>query len=60
MKSPVVLFCDPAAVIKQRAKLSQEGSYIPTFINLSIMKKSPAFRTQNKSGEKEQKKASAH
>jgi hypothetical protein len=57
MKSPVVLFCDPAAAIKQRAKLSQEGSYIPIFINLSIMKKSPAFRTQNKSGEKRTKKS---
>jgi hypothetical protein len=37
MKSPVVSFCDPAAD-KQRAKLSQEGSYIPTFINISIKK----------------------
>jgi len=56
MKSPVVLFCDPVAATKHRAKLSQEGSYIPTFIKLSITKKSPAFRKQNKSGEKRTKK----
>jgi len=31
--------CNPAAATKQRAKLSQEGNYIPTFINISIMKK---------------------
>jgi hypothetical protein len=38
MQSPVVPFHDPTAA-KQRAKLSQEGSYIPIFINISIMKK---------------------
>jgi hypothetical protein len=37
MKSPVVPSCDPAAAAKQRAKLSQEGSFIPIFINISIM-----------------------
>jgi len=57
MKSPVVLFCDPAAAIKQRAKLSQEGSYIPTFINLSIVKKLSAIRTYKKSEEKRTKKS---
>jgi hypothetical protein len=39
MKSPVVLFHDPAAATQQLAKFSQEGSYIPRFINISIMKK---------------------
>jgi hypothetical protein len=39
MKSPVVPFRDPAAAAKQRAKLSQEGSCIPIFINISIMRK---------------------
>jgi hypothetical protein len=38
MKSPVVIFNDTSAATKQRAKLSQEGSYIPTFINISIKK----------------------
>jgi hypothetical protein len=57
MKSPVVLICDPAAAIKQRAKLSQEGSYIPTFINLSIVKKLSAVRTYKKSEEKRTKKS---
>jgi hypothetical protein len=37
MKSPVVPFRDPAAAAKQRAILSQEGSFIPIFINFSIM-----------------------
>jgi hypothetical protein len=57
MKSPVVLICDPAAAIKQRAKLSQEGSYIPIFINLSIVKKLSAVRTYKKSEEKRTKKS---
>ena len=57
MKSPVVPFRDPAAAAKQRAKLSQEGSFIPIFINISIMRKYRIIRTQNKSGEKESKKS---
>jgi hypothetical protein len=57
MKSPVVLICDPAVAIKQRAKLSQEGSYIPTFINISIVKKLSAVRTYKKSEEKRTKKS---
>jgi hypothetical protein len=39
MKSPVVLFHDPAAATQQLAKFSQEGSYIPRFINISIIQK---------------------
>jgi len=54
MKSPVV-FCDPAAASKQRAKLSQEGSYIPILINLTIIEKLPADRYKNKFGEKRKK-----
>jgi hypothetical protein len=56
MKSPVVILRDPAAATKQRAKLSQEGSYIPIFINISIIKKLSAVRTYNKSGEKRTEK----
>jgi hypothetical protein len=37
MKSPVVPSRDPAAAAKERAKLSQEGSCIPIFINISII-----------------------
>jgi hypothetical protein len=55
MKSPVV-FCDPVGASKQRAKLSQEGSYIPIFINLTIIEKLPDDRYKNKFGEKRKKK----
>jgi hypothetical protein len=57
MKSPVVPFRDPAAATTQRAKLSQEGSCIPIFINISIIRKYRNVRTQNKSGEREPKKS---
>jgi hypothetical protein len=60
MKSPVVLFRDPAAAAKQRAKLSQEGSYIPTFINISIIKNNlPSEHTTNPE-KREPRKARAH
>jgi hypothetical protein len=57
MKSPVVPFRDPAAAAKERAKLSQEGSCIPIFINISTRRKYRDFRTQNKHGEREPKKS---
>jgi hypothetical protein len=60
MKSPVVPFRDPAAAAKERAKLSQEGSCILIFINISIIRKYRNVRTQNKPGEREPKKACAH
>ncbi len=58
MKSPVVLFCDPAAATKQRAKLSQEGSYIPIFINIIYCEKNylPSEHITNPE-KREQKKA---
>jgi hypothetical protein len=56
MKSPVILFYDPAAAIRQRAKLLQEGIFIPTFINLFIMKHLQPLE-QKKSGEKRTKKS---
>jgi hypothetical protein len=57
MKSPVVLFCDPFAAIRQRAKLSQEGNYIPIFINISIMKKNLSSEHRANPEERELKKS---
>jgi hypothetical protein len=57
MKSPVVPFFDPAAANKQRAKLSQEGSYIPTLINISIIKNNLPSEQQNKSEKGEPEKS---
>jgi hypothetical protein len=60
MKSPVVLFHDPAAATQQLAKFSQEGSYIPRFINISIMKKNLPLEHRTNLEKKNLKKAGAH
>jgi len=56
MKSPVVFFRDPAAATKQCAKLSQEGSYIPIFINISIIKNNLPSEHKTNPERREQRK----
>jgi hypothetical protein len=60
MKSPVVFFRDPAAATKQRAKLSQEGSYIPILINISIVKNNLPSEHKTNMEKREQGKTGAH
>ena len=61
MKSPVVPFRDPAAAAKQRAKLSQEGSFIPIFINIIYYEKISYRQNTEQIRRKENlKKAGAH
>jgi hypothetical protein len=56
MKSPVVPSRDPAAAAKERAKLSQEGSCIPIFINISIIKNNLPSEHKTNPEKREQRK----
>ncbi|HWS22644.1 MAG TPA: hypothetical protein VN227_08390, partial [Methanoregula sp.] len=57
MKSPVVIFNNMSAATKQRAKLSQEGSYIPMFINISLIKSNLPSELKTNIEKREQRKS---